>query len=77
MAEQFHAELVKDANIPNAWRVEKLDADGDGGVDIAIFAGPSARDRATEYAAWKYGKYEEALPRVAFAAKTPKIGAQA
>jgi hypothetical protein len=58
MAMQFPAEIVKDATIPNAWRVEKLDSDQDGGVDVTIFSGPSARERATEYAAWKYGSYE-------------------
>jgi hypothetical protein len=49
------AEVVKDAMIPNAWRVEKLDSDGDGGIDLTIFDGPDAEARAREYAAWKYG----------------------
>jgi hypothetical protein len=52
---EFPAEVVKDATLPNAWRVEKLDSDGDGGVDLAIFDGPNAEARAREYAAWKYG----------------------
>jgi hypothetical protein len=56
--DSFAAEVVRDASIPNAWRVEKLDSDGDGGVDVTIFAGPGARERATEYAAWKYGASE-------------------
>lgn len=55
MGDMFLAEVIKDDTTPNAWRVEKLDSDGDGGVDVTIFAGPSARERATEYAAWKYG----------------------
>jgi hypothetical protein len=59
MPEPFPAEVVKDATIPNAWRVEKLDSDGDGGVDVTIFAGPDAHERATEYAAWKYGSHKE------------------
>jgi hypothetical protein len=59
MPEPFPAEVVKDATIPNAWRVEKLDSDGDGGVDVTIFAGPNARERATEYAAWKYDPHKE------------------
>ena len=46
----FPVEVVPDATIPNAWRVEKLDSDGDGGVDVTIFAGPAAHERATEYA---------------------------
>jgi hypothetical protein len=57
---KFPAEVIKDTAIPNAWRVEKLDSDEDGGVDVTIFAGPAARERATEYAAWKYGAYESA-----------------
>jgi hypothetical protein len=60
MSEPFPAEVVKDATIPNAWRVEKLDSDGDGGVDVTIFAGPRAHERATEYAAWKYCASERA-----------------
>jgi hypothetical protein len=51
----FPAEVVKDAVMRDAWRVEKLDADGDGGVDVTIFAGPDAQKRAEEYAIWKYG----------------------
>lgn len=54
-AAHFPAEVIIDAAIPNAWRVEKLDSDEDGGVDVTIFSGPNARERATEYAAWKYG----------------------
>lgn len=51
---EFPAEVVQDRDDPHAWRVEKINSDGDGGVDVAIFAGPDARERATEYAAWKY-----------------------
>jgi hypothetical protein len=54
-AADYPAEVVRDANDPNAWRVEKLDSDDDGSVDVAIFAGPHAEARAREYAAWKYG----------------------
>ncbi len=50
------AEMVKDATIPDTWRVEKLDSDGDGGIDVAVFSGPNAFQRAAEYAAWKYWK---------------------
>ncbi len=53
--ESFPAEVTRDAEDPNAWRVEKLDSDGDAGVDVAIFAGPNAHERAVEYAIWKYG----------------------
>jgi hypothetical protein len=33
METKFPAEVVKDATLPNAWRVEKLDSDQDGGID--------------------------------------------
>lgn len=35
---------------PEAWRVEEIDADGDGGVALAIFTGSFAEKRAHEYA---------------------------
>lgn len=60
METKFPAEVVKDATLPNAWRVEKLDSDQDGGIDVTIFSGPSARERAAEYATWKYGSYQSA-----------------
>ena len=48
-----------DAYAPGAWRVAKID--GDGGVELAIFAGTGAKDRAEEYATrhyghWRYGR---------------------
>jgi hypothetical protein len=27
---------------PHEWRVEEIDSDGDGGIDMAIFSGPHA-----------------------------------
>jgi hypothetical protein len=62
-ASDIPAEIIKDAAIPNAWRVEKLDSDEDGGVDVTIFSGPNARERAAEYAAWKYGAQQSAALR--------------
>ena len=35
---------------PEEWRVEEIDSDGDGGIDMAIFSGPRAEERAKEYA---------------------------
>ena len=52
---EFPAEVIRDTTIPGAWRVEKLDSDGDGGIDVTIFDGPNAEQRAREYKAWKYG----------------------
>ena len=37
---------------PMTWRVEAYDRDG--GVDVNIFSGNDAKERAVEYAAWKY-----------------------
>ena len=35
---------------PEEWRVEEIDSDGDGGIDMAIFSGPHAEQRAEEFA---------------------------
>jgi hypothetical protein len=35
---------------PQEWRVEEIDSDGDGGIDMAIFSGPHAEQRAKEFA---------------------------
>lgn len=36
------------------WIVSALDSSGDGGIYIAAFSGPLAKDRAIEYAREKY-----------------------
>jgi hypothetical protein len=41
------AKVFEDRISPGDGRVEKID---DGGIEVAIFAGPQARDRAIEYA---------------------------
>ena len=40
---------------PGVWTVEAIDVIGDGSIYQAIFAGPQAQERATEYARMKYG----------------------
>jgi hypothetical protein len=45
--------IVKDAWIPDAWRVELIDMDSEGECYTAVFMGPDARERAHEYADWK------------------------
>ena len=35
---------------PQEWRVEEIDSDGDGGIDMAIFSGPHAEQRARRFA---------------------------
>lgn len=50
------ASIVRDSMDRNAWRVERIDDDG--GVEIAIFAGPHAKDRALRYGDKEYdGNY--------------------
>ncbi len=43
-------EIFKTSDTPEAWRVELLDADGDGGVSVATFSGPDAEAHARKYA---------------------------
>lgn len=38
------AELFKDRETPGDWRVER--EDDDGSIEVAIFSGPNARERA-------------------------------
>lgn len=49
-------EVIADERIPRAWRVEAINRDGDGEVYVTIFAGPSSRERANEYAEWMSSK---------------------
>jgi len=37
-------------HMPEAWRVEEIDADDDGGIAMATFTGPFAEERARQYA---------------------------
>jgi hypothetical protein len=43
------AKVFEDRIYPGNWRVEW--EDDDGGVEVTIFSGPDARDRAFQYAA--------------------------
>jgi hypothetical protein len=53
--------VIRSANVPDEseWRVEAINYDGDGEVYLAIFSGPSARERAEEYAAFKTSRVEQ------------------
>ncbi len=53
-------ELIEDRHHPGDWRVEATNHEGDGEVYVTIFSGPSARERAEEYAAWKQGRMKAA-----------------
>lgn len=46
------ADIVKNDTTPPTWSVEMIDDDG--GVDVTVFSGPDADQRAIEYARWKY-----------------------
>lgn len=48
------AEVFRCRLSPGDWRVEKIDSDGDGGIDVTIFSGPNAEERARAYLAWAY-----------------------
>ena len=49
--------VFEDRKYPGDWRVEKIDDDG--GVEVTIFSGPDARERAIQYADWRYPGFEE------------------
>jgi hypothetical protein len=49
--------IFPDRHYEDEWRVEWIDDDG--GVEVAIFGGPKARERATRYADRQYGLFEE------------------
>jgi hypothetical protein len=51
------AMVFEDRKVPGDWRVEKFDEDG--GAEVVIFGGPNARQRAIEYAEWRYRQFEE------------------
>jgi hypothetical protein len=53
LGEFMQYEVVEDALHPGDYRVEAIDADGEGEVYTTIFVGPDAETRAEEYAGWK------------------------
>jgi hypothetical protein len=50
------AKVFEDRKWPGDW-VEWIDDDG--GVEVGIFSGPNARERALRYADWQYGNFQE------------------
>jgi hypothetical protein len=58
--DQFVTEvaLIASYTVPLTWSVEAVNSDGDGGVDVTIFSGPTAEQRAREYVRWKYGVHQ-------------------
>ncbi len=51
------AQIFEDRVNPREWRVEWFDDDGR--CEVAIFAGPNARERAVRYADRQCGLFEE------------------
>ena len=49
--------VFADRLYPGDWRVEWINDEG--GIEVAIFAGPNARERAFRYADRQYGLFEE------------------
>jgi len=59
LSTRIEAEIALRSTTPPTWSVEAVNTDGEGGVDVTNFSGPRARERAVEYAVWKYGSYTE------------------
>jgi len=54
MSKAERVEVVENDGLPLSFTVEAIDVDGDGAVDLTVFSGLNAKERAAEYAAWKY-----------------------
>ena len=52
-------EMAEDKLLPGAWRIEIFDLDSEGECFIALFTGPSAKERAREYADWKRQRFSQ------------------
>jgi hypothetical protein len=61
--EPMNYEAVESKNHADEWRVEAIDSEGR--VFVAIFSGPAAKERATEYASWKNGVHDRELVHAA------------
>ena len=61
----MQVEIVPCATGVDDWRVEAIDFDNEGIVYVACFSGPEAKERAEEYAAWKYAPVAQQLAGVA------------
>jgi ABC-type phosphonate transport system ATPase subunit len=55
----LRAKVFRDRLSPGDWRVEcEIE---DGGIEVAIFSGPNARERAIRHADRHYGDFEEVI----------------
>jgi hypothetical protein len=48
----MHATLIEDRDTPGQYRVEAEDEDG--GMEVSVFSGPNALDRAITFARGEY-----------------------
>jgi hypothetical protein len=56
------AHVIPSDDSPNEWCVDSLDASGEGSFFTTVFLGPSARERAIEYAQEKYAGFQVHAP---------------
>jgi len=52
-------EVAEDRLSPGDWRVEMFDTGREGECYVTIFVGPSAEERAHEYARWKRQRFAQ------------------
>ena len=55
--DDLRAKVFRDREHQGDWRVEKMDEDG--GIELALFSGGDARQRAISYADRVYGEFDE------------------
>ena len=56
-ADDLRAKVFRDREHSGDWRVEKMDDDS--GIELALFSGGDARQRAISYADRVYGEFDE------------------
>src|SRR5205085_3689035 len=56
-ADDLRAKVFRDREHAGDWRVEKMDDDG--GIELALFSGGDARQRAISHADRVYGDFDE------------------
>jgi hypothetical protein len=56
-ADDLRAKVFRDREHSGDWRVEKMDEDG--GIELALFSGDDARQRAISYADRVYSEFDE------------------
>lgn len=59
----LRAKVFRDRLTIGDWRVEC--EIGDGEIEVAVFSGPNARERALHHADRLYGEFEEVRPEAA------------